>query len=214
MSDNGSGPSGEWMTSELRAEFERGLQFDHLMMIVTQNQTYETLAVVKALAEVLIQKGLVTDKEMAGPLERTREEVAKLNLPRVHLAELGDKYAAGVAAEIDCAGRIELCQARCCMMRFFLTKQDLDEGVARWDYGNPYLIRQEADGYCGHWNREGGGCTIHAQRPYVCRGYDCRQDKRVWIDFEQRIPAPMPERLRRLAVGMAGAKLQAQGEMG
>jgi hypothetical protein len=22
--------------------------------------------------------------------------------------------------------------------------------------------------------------------------YDCRQDKRVWIDFEARIPAPMP----------------------
>ena len=31
---------------------------------------------------------------------------------------------------------------------------------------------------------------MHAQRPIVCRKYDCRHDVRVWIDYEERIPAP------------------------
>jgi hypothetical protein len=24
----------------------------------------------------------------------------------------------------------------------------------------------------------------------MCRGYDCREDRRIWLDFEKRIPAP------------------------
>ena len=30
--------------------------------------------------------------------------------------------------------------------------------------------------------------------PLPCRGYDCRKDKRIWLDFEQRIPNPAVER--------------------
>jgi Fe-S-cluster containining protein len=41
----------------------------------------------------------------------------------------------------------------------------------------------------------GGACTIYEKRPASCRAYDCRADPRVWIDFEARIPAPMPETL-------------------
>ena len=33
-------------------------------------------------------------------------------------------------------------------------------------------------------------CQVHAYRPYVCRAYDCRNDKRIWLDFDQMIPAP------------------------
>lgn len=174
-------------------EIERGLQFTHLMMMVTQGQSLENIAYLKALAEVLVQKGVVTEEELAGPLERARQEVAELPIPRVRLGNMGDKYAEGETVEIDCASLLHLCQARCCTFKFYLTKQDLDEGVAKWDYGNPYWIRQGEDGYCVHWDRGSGGCTIHAQRPHVCRSYDCRHDKRVWLDFEQRIPAPMPE---------------------
>lgn len=174
-------------------EIERGLQFTHLMMMVTQGQSLENIAYLKALAEVLVQKGVVTEEELAGPLERARQEVAELPIPRVRLGNIGDKYAEGETVEIDCASLIHLCQARCCSFKFYLTKQDLDEGVAKWDYGNPYWIRQGEDGYCVHWDRGNGGCTIHEQRPHVCRKYDCRHDKRVWLDFEKRIPAPMPE---------------------
>jgi hypothetical protein len=111
---------------------------------------------------------------------------------RVSLDLGGDKYATA-SPPIPCDELIPLCNARCCTLSFPLATQDLDEGIVRWDYGQPYLIRQRAsDGFCVHNDPATHGCTVHAYRPRVCRAYDCRADKRVWIDYEQRIPAPMP----------------------
>jgi Fe-S-cluster containining protein len=186
-----------------REEVERGLRFAHVMLSVNQEQGNEAVAYVQALADLLVAKGIIRDEELEAPLEQARQEVEKVPMPRVRLSEMGDKYAEGESVEIDCENRIPLCQARCCTFRFFLTKQDLDEGVAKWDYGNPYWIKQAADGYCTHSDPTTRGCTIHAKRPHVCRKYDCRNDKRVWIDFEKRIPAPMPEQLGRVPVAMA-----------
>ena len=76
-------------------------------------------------------------------------------------------------------------------MIFPLSTADLDEGVIRWDYGRPYMIRQRAsDGFCVHNDPASHGCTVHTQRPSTCRRYDCRNDTRVWIDYDKRIPAP------------------------
>ena len=172
-------------------EVERGLQFTHVMMSVNQDQGNEAVAYVQALADVLVEKGILKQEELEEPLENARKEVAQVLMPRVRLADMGDKYAEGQAVEIDCFARLPLCHARCCTFKFFLTKQDLDEGVARWDYGNPYWIKQAKDGYCTHSDPQTRGCTIHSKRPHVCRQYDCRSDKRIWIDFEKRIPALM-----------------------
>lgn len=91
-----------------------------------------------------------------------------------------------------CAEVLHLCHARCCTFDFALSPLDLDEGVLRWDYGQPYLIRQRAsDHYCVHNDATTRHCTVHEQRPRVCRTYDCTHDPRIWIDFEQRIPAPL-----------------------
>jgi Fe-S-cluster containining protein len=46
-----------------------------------------------------------------------------------------------------------------------------------------------------HLERGGCRCSIYAQRPVPCRAYDCRNDKRIWADFERRIPSPELERL-------------------
>ncbi len=101
-----------------------------------------------------------------------------------------DKYSVTPSTP-PCDELIPLCKARCCRLTFALSTADLDEGVVRWDIGQPYLIRQRAsDGYCVHNDPTSGGCTVHAQRPRVCRVYDCRKDPRVWIDYDQRIPAP------------------------
>lgn len=207
-SPNGDGANGhsapiELMLPEQRAEIERGLRFAHVMMSVGQDQANEAVAYVQALADVLVQKGLIHEEELEEPLERARQEIGKLMMPRVRLAEMGDKYAEGQAVEIDCLNRLPLCHARCCTFRFFLTRQDLDEGAARWDYGNPYWIKQGGDGYCIHSDPASRACTIHAQRPHVCRQYDCRNDKRIWVDFEQRIPAPLPEPSANVPVAMA-----------
>jgi Fe-S-cluster containining protein len=195
------------MNPETRAEVERGLQFAHIMMMVNQNQGQEAIAVLQALVNVLLRKGVINKDDLNGPMEEARKEIEAAPVPRVRLAEMGDKYAETENIEIDCHNRIHLCHARCCSFRFFLTKQDLDEGVARWDYGNPYWIKQAADGYCVHSDPGTRACTIHPKRPHVCRRYDCRQDPRVWIDFEKMIPAPMPEPERHLPVAMAEVQL-------
>jgi Fe-S-cluster containining protein len=201
-------PEDKLAMSQKMQEIERGLRFAHVMMSVNQDQGNEAVAYVQALADVLVEKGLLQHEELEEPLERAREEVAQVLMPRVRLAEMGDKYAEGQSVDIDCASLIPLCHGRCCTFRFFLTKQDLDEGAARWDYGNPYWIKQAADGYCTHSDPQTRACTIHAKRPHVCRQYDCRSDKRVWIDFEQRIPAPMMPMSGDAPVAMAEVAMQ------
>ncbi|MGD0003980.1 MAG: YkgJ family cysteine cluster protein [Anaerolineaceae bacterium] len=189
-------------------ELERGLRFTHVMMTVNQDQGNEAVAYVQALADVLVDKGILKHEELEEPLEKARQEVAEVLMPRVRLADMGNKYAEGQAVEIDCFALLPLCHARCCTFKFFLTKQDLDEGVARWDYGNPYWIKQAADGYCIHSDPQTRACTIHGKRPHVCRQYDCRRDKRIWIDFEKRIPAPMQPVSGDAPVAMAEVALQ------
>ena len=91
--------------------------------------------------------------------------------------------------------RIHLCKAACCRLRFALSRQDVEEGVVQWDFSHPYFIASGEDGYCRHLDRGCMGCSIHAQRPVPCRAYDCRQDKRIWSDFERRIVSPELEKL-------------------
>jgi Fe-S-cluster containining protein len=105
--------------------------------------------------------------------------------------DLGRSKYEATSPDVPCAELLPLCKARCCTLSFSLSTEDLDEGVIRWDYGQPYLIRQRAsDGYCVHNDPDDRGCTVHRFRPRVCRSYDCRKDTRIWQDFEQRIPAP------------------------
>jgi hypothetical protein len=170
---------------------ERGLRFAHIMLMVGQGKGNEALAAIMALADLLVGKGIISEEEFDERRGQAQEQVANMAQPRVRLAAMGDKYTDEHTTEIDCAARIHLCHARCCTLNFYLTTQDLDEGVARWDYGNPYWIKRGEDGYRVHCDPASRACTIHPQRPHVCRLYDCRQDKRIWLDFEARIPAPM-----------------------
>lgn len=108
---------------------------------------------------------------------------------RVHLGDAHDKYA--IVAEDGgppCLELLPICQARCCTLSFALSSQDLDEGVVRWDHGQPYLIRQDATGRCVHQRDHACGC--YAQRPAPCRAFDCRADPRIWRDYAAREPAP------------------------
>jgi hypothetical protein len=104
-----------------------------------------------------------------------------------------DKYQRA-GPDIDCASLLHLCHARCCSFTVDLTIQDVEERVVKWDIEQPYIMRRDsADGYCTHLDRKTLGCTVYQQRPATCRGFDCRYDKRVWLDWEKRIPAPLPD---------------------
>jgi len=123
-------------------------------------------------------------------------------MPR-HLPVLGaavDKYAVP-SVDIPCAENLQWCRAICCSLVVHLSQQDLDEGVVAWDADRPYWIRH-VDGKCGHFD---AGCTIYAQRPGPCRGFDCRTDTRIWRDYDRRIPNA---NLARLALAAANARLR------
>ena len=189
--------------AENATDMERGLRFAHVVLSAHRQVSDEAIATLQALAQVMIDKGLVDRDEFEAERVRARESVAEVVQPGVRLEHRGDKYSEPRAVEIDCAARIHLCHGRCCQYNFCLTAQDLDEGVAKWDYGNPYWIRHGADGYCVHSDPATRGCTIHAQRPHVCRTYDCRGDARIWVDFEARIPAPVRQHRPFIPVGGA-----------
>lgn len=122
-------------------------------------------------------------------IEREAADAAAVT-PRVPVQlRVIDKYEVA-GADIDCASRLPLCEARCCSFEVTLSEQDLDEGGLAWEWRVPYLLRRERDGYCTHYARDSGTCGVHERRPAECRIYDCRTDPRVWLDFEARIPAP------------------------
>jgi hypothetical protein len=144
------------------------------------------------LVEMLIGRG-VLQKNDARILKLAGESAAR---PHVKLAVIRDKHAI-VSPDIDCAAHLHLCQARCCSFRVRLDPDEVREGKLRWELEDPYNLARARDGYCAHLREgEGGGCEHYADRPATCREYDCSDDKRVWLDYEQRIPAPMPEGVR------------------
>lgn len=164
-------------------DLERGLRFGHMLMSISLIETREALAFARALGDVLMERGLVDREELQARLDEARALIEEKAIPKVMLARGGDKYAAENNVVIDCLERLPVCRARCCRYSFCLTEQDLDEGVARWDYGQPYWMRKRPDGYCVHCDPATYRCLIFEHRPYVCRVYDCRRDERIWLDF-------------------------------
>ncbi len=175
-----------------REDLEDAARFQHQLAMQTKLDLSDTTSRLHGLIEELVAAGVVsmrkleerTQKTRADERERTSKQAA------VHVGPTSDKYAATDLPQIDCASLLHLCKARCCKLSFALTFQDLDEGIVKWEYRLPYIIRQRADGYCTHADAETKRCDVYAHRPIVCRQYDCRKDKRVWTDFENKVPAP------------------------
>ena len=165
----------------------------------SERELAELRATVEQLIGVLCGQGALGDGHRR-LFARVGAQARAAVRPRVRLRQYIDKYQMA-GADIDCAARLHLCHARCCSLSFELTVQDLDEGRVRWEIDRPYLIRHETDGYCTHLDRKSGGCGVYAERPATCRGYDCRGDARIWIDFEKGIPAPLPVGLAPLKTG-------------
>jgi Fe-S-cluster containining protein len=140
------------------------------------------------------QSGHTVEETVAAYMPQTLDQIrARDTLANQRVSidiEDVSKYDAESASP-PCDELLAICKARCCTLTFSLSTEDLDEGVIRWDYGQPYLIRQRAsDGYCVHNDPDRQGCTVHHYRPRVCRVYDCRKDERIWSDYEKRILAP------------------------
>ncbi|MBA3541502.1 MAG: YkgJ family cysteine cluster protein [Deltaproteobacteria bacterium] len=150
----------------------------------------------ETLVDVLIQAGTLKPGH-AALLARLRKRVEIARTPAIELSDVDDKYQE-VGEPIDCESRLALCQARCCSFQVTLSRQDLLEGEVAWEIDRPYRLPRSRDGYCMYLARDAdevGRCTNYQVRPATCRSYSCKDDARVWIDFDARIPAPMPDTL-------------------
>ena len=184
--------------SEFRHQIADGLLYTHTRLNANQRKTLEAASFLYALVELLSERGLITidelDARKAVVAQRLAEQLRREGNGAVFQDPEYDKYNFPHAAEVDCANRVELCYAACCRLPFALSHQDVREGIVHWNLGQPYLIDQDGDGYCTHMNQTTCACTIYAHRPVPCRGFDCRSDQRIWMDFEQRIPNPAIQR--------------------
>jgi Fe-S-cluster containining protein len=179
----------------LRADLDAGLRFTHEMGEQTRHAVDEMAVTVLALLEELMARGAIDPAEHARRVAASQtKEIARIeDHAHIHIERRADKYVLGPLPDIDCEARMPLCQGRCCTLHFPLSKQDLNERVVKWEYLRPYIIRQrESDRYCVHNDPVTHACTVYEHRPAVCRTYDCRNDKRIWIDFDKRIPTVDP----------------------
>lgn len=135
----------------------RWLVYTHNRANANTAALHETSATVQALLALLVERGMAV----------AMQEFAQ------------SKYAFAHSAEVVCADRLLFCKAACCRLPLALSKEDVQEGVVRWDLGQPYMLAHNGDGYCVHMDRSACTCTIYQQRPIPCRGYDCHQDRRI-----------------------------------
>jgi Fe-S-cluster containining protein len=177
-----------------REEVAAGLRYAHFRADANTGKLLEFASFLYAAIDLLNKKGVLDLAELD---EHKKQAAANLvqkfserGMGVVYQKPEYDKYKFEGAVQIDCEKRIHLCHAACCKLRFALSKQDVEEGIIRWEFAAPYLVARASDGSCQHLDREQKCCTVHAHRPVPCRAFDCRQDKRIWLDFANKVVNP------------------------
>lgn len=170
-----------------------GLVYTHTRINDNTKKALETASFLYALIELLNEKGLLSIEE----LDERKKQVAERLVRKFKEGGVGlmcqdpehDKYTFKHEALVDCRSRLHICKAICCKFPFALSRQDVEEGIIRWDFGRPYLIAHDSDGYCVHLDRKTYQCTVHENRPVPCRGFDCKDNEKwkVWVDYEKKI---------------------------
>jgi hypothetical protein len=169
-------------------ELQEAIKFLHRVGAQDRVELRKLHVQVGALVHTLIEKQLITEEELASLRDQHVEKLeGQDDTLQPHAEPVPDKYVVE-SPGIPCEDNLPICKAACCRRLFALSLQDVREGVIRWNFGAPYLIRQAADGRCAH-NDACGRCDSYAARPAFCRRFDCRQDPRIWKDYEQRIPS-------------------------
>jgi len=191
-------PGVETGVGALRTELVEGLRYVHARLGGNAQQAGDAAAFVYGLIELLAEKGVISvdelDQRKKVIAERLKEQGRERGLGVLMQQPEYDKYTFADVATIDCENRVHLCRASCCKLPFALSRQDVEEGIVRWDLGQPYMIAHGNGQYCTHLDQGHCRCTVWSHRPVPCRGYDCRKDKTIWLDFENRIVNPDIER--------------------
>jgi Fe-S-cluster containining protein len=182
--------------SKIHKDPSCGLLYTHTRINANTNKNLEAASFLYALIELLSEKGLLTIEE----LDERKRQVAERLVKRFVDSGMGlmyqdpeyDKYTFNLEAHVDCESRLHICKAVCCKLPFAFSKQDVEEGIIRWEIGRPYLIAHSDDGHCVHLDRDTYKCTVREHRTVPCRGFDCRDNEKwkIWVDYEKKIIDP------------------------
>lgn len=176
---------------DIDANIEAGMRFLHFMGMQSKHDIVDISSRLYALIEELVACGQLDLRNFEERRRRLWDKEQERVKQRAHVqvADNIDKYKIDEIARVDCASRLGICKARCCMFTFPLSFQDVDERIVQWDYSVPYQVRKREDGFCVHHDQKTCHCMVYNNRPAICRTYDCRNDERIWFDFENRILA-------------------------
>jgi Fe-S-cluster containining protein len=180
--------------TELRREVADAFLHAYSQLNSNTGKTLEASSFLYALIEILSDRGIISIEE----LDAKKRVVAERLMAKFRDQRVGtvlqdpeiDKYTFQDEVKIDCAAKLHLCHAACCKLPFALSRQDVQEHVIQWDLSQPYMISHGSDGYCCHLDRDSKCCTVREHRPLPCRAYDCRADKRIWLDFDNGVVNP------------------------
>ncbi len=181
---------------KIQNELSAGLLYTHIRINNNTNKTLEVASFLYALIELLNEKGLLTIEE----LDERKKQVAERLVKKFIKSGTGlmyqdpeyDKYTFESEACVGCQDRLDICKAVCCKFPFALSRQDVKEGIIQWEFGRPYLIAHDTDGYCVHLNRDTYKCTVYEHRTVPCRGFDCQENEKwkVWLDYDKKLINP------------------------
>jgi Fe-S-cluster containining protein len=153
------------------------------------NRSFERLseleAILLGLVDRLVAAGVVQEDDLVAAARQVEADAAARGEGLDHLVTLREDPPGvdAVPAEVDCSARMVVCHAVCCHLSVALSAEEVEAGRLRWDLGNPYRLRREADGRCTHQDRSTGWCGVYEDRPRPCRTYSCATDGRIWKDF-------------------------------
>lgn len=162
---------------------------------------FEVATAVEAVMQLLVAKGVVTADELGVAREAAADRLAeqrtgKFMGPAVTLA--APEEVARPPEILDCDTRRPHCKTACCSFyKVILTEDEVRENTLLWDLGAPYSLPRSPEGYCAYLDTQALRCTVWEDRPHVCRGYSCREDKQIWADFSAMVPTERVTRLGR-----------------
>ncbi|MCG8422415.1 MAG: YkgJ family cysteine cluster protein [Proteobacteria bacterium] len=177
---------------ELQRQLLRGFLHTHTRLSSNYSNLFQVASAVYAIVDLLVARGLLTMEEVEAQVRTVQERLSEspfgAGMQFTMQREAGDKYDGREAATVDCDNRLHLCRAVCCSLDVPLSRQDIEEGILRWDAGRPYYLLRQGDSYCCHLNRHNRSCSVYGVRPLTCRGYSCAEDSRIWKDFAGYVP--------------------------
>jgi len=172
---------------KLERQLEHSGIFSHTVFSRFASRINENEAFLYGLIDFLIEKNGFTADDLKPYIEKVKKEAVEAgeNLNAGVALRLGVDNKSVPTVAVNCEERMHICKGICCKLNFALTPEEVESRELKWELGHPYFIRHEKSGYCSHRDEQNQCCGVYNKRPAVCRTYSCRDDERIWKDFEK-----------------------------